>query len=84
MPRRARASSARLDKLKHVQRGVSFSLPSRATAGDSPALACGPPRAMKLSLRCSSTERRFSPILQVPLRSAHQANHLIEEASLTL
>jgi len=72
MPRRAGASSARLDKLKHVPRG------------DSPALACGPPRAMKLSLRCSSTERRFSPILQVPLRSAHQANHLIEEASLTL
>ena len=28
----SRASSARLDKLKHVPRGVSFSLPSRATA----------------------------------------------------
>jgi len=63
MPRRAGASSARLDKLKHVPRG------------DSPALACGPPRAMKLSL---------TEFLQVPLRTAHQANHLIEEAGLTL
>jgi hypothetical protein len=27
-----------------------------ARPGDSPALACGPPKAMKPSLRCSSTE----------------------------
>jgi hypothetical protein len=65
MALRAWASLARLDKLKLIPRGHA----SACLPGDSPALARGPPKAMKLDLRCSSTEQCFPPIqLQVPLQ----------------
>ena len=45
---RARASCAHLDELKLIPRGACFQLACR----NSPASPWGPPKAMKLSLRC--------------------------------
>src|ERR1035437_8577764 len=70
MALRAWASLARLDKLKLIPRGACFSYALACLPGESPASPCGSPKAMKLDLRCSSTER-----FQLEVQSAELWTH---------